>query len=191
MRAHADQSSQNLLFKRYTLLIEIEQDELVEALLLDIVACEQVKELICNLWSCIQALDVEAAELAHSQSSLNPVFDIVDYIRHRARDGLNLIDFELNSESFCFGGIKVDLFLRQTIEVFVVDSKHKSILGLWLVAHLNFWDEMQAADANAKGEKWVLRTLSLLGRHDMLANRQLGKLGLKVEKCWHANVLSL
>ena len=49
MRAHADQSSQNLLFKRYTLLIEIEQDELVEALLLDIVACEQVKELICNL----------------------------------------------------------------------------------------------------------------------------------------------
>ena len=58
------------------------------------------------------------------------------------------------------------------------------------VAYLNFRDWSQAAYADGKGEKWVLRALSLFSGHDMLADRQLGKLGVKVEKCRDANVLS-
>ena len=48
-----------------------------------------------------------------------------------------------------------------------------------------------AVDADDKGHQRVFRAMWLLCCHDVLPDRQLGKLGVKVEKCGHANVLAL
>ena len=94
-----------------------------------------------------------------------------------------MVDFKIDTQRLCLRGIEINLFLFQTVDVFVVDLESKCILGLWQVVHLNFVDRRHTIDGNCKRNKWVLRALSLLGGRKMLANRQLGKLSVKVKKC--------
>ena len=136
--------------------------------------------------------------MAHAQGSLNLVFDIVYYPGHLSGDSpftlaiatLLVVDVEVATERFSFGGIEVDLLLNKAIDVGVVDFDDKGVLGLWLVVHPHFCEGRQAAQGDGEGEEGVFRG-ALLGTDDILANGKLGELGQHVENYGHANILTL
>ena len=70
-RAHIGKSRHHLVFKWFDRRKELVQDELIEALLGEVIASELVKELICYQRIAVQALDVKTSELADAQGGLD------------------------------------------------------------------------------------------------------------------------
>ena len=82
--AHISKSLHHLVFKWFDLrIIEVIQDELIEALLGEVIAGELVKELICNPRLAVQTTNVKTSELADAQGGLDLFVNIIYYPGHR------------------------------------------------------------------------------------------------------------
>ena len=109
--------------------------------------------------------------MAHAQGILNLLLDVIDYPGRTSRDGqvLLVVDFEIDSQYFCFGWIEIDLLLDETVNIIVVDPKREGVLWMGLVIGPNFRKGRQAAEGNGEGKDRVFR-LSLLSSDDVFAH---------------------
>ena len=129
MGTHFGKSRDHLLFEWLTLFLEIVEGKLVKTVLREVIACEDIEELISHPRLAFQFLDVETVEMAHAQGSLDLFFDVVDYPWRRTRDNFFFVDFETGYfQCFCLGRIVIDLFFGETVDVGIVDSDHESVL---------------------------------------------------------------
>ena len=106
--------------------------------------------------------------MAHTQGSLDLLFDLVDDPGRLSRDGLLVVDCEIDFQRFSICWIEVDFLLDETVNLSVVDSELEGVLWMRLVIGPHFCQGRQAAEGNGEREDWVFRVL-LLSSDDMFA----------------------
>ena len=92
MRADVSQSRDHLLLKWNALIIEIDQLKFVETALREVIATKEIKQLVGHGRFAVQILNLETVEMAHTQGSLDFIFDFVDYPGHRPCNCLNVVN---------------------------------------------------------------------------------------------------
>ena len=83
-RTHFSQSRHDLIFKWFALLFKLFKDEFVKTFFWQVIATENIEELICDQRLAVQFVDFETFEMTHAQGSLNLVFKFVNYPRRQS-----------------------------------------------------------------------------------------------------------
>ena len=76
--------------------MEVVEHELIEALLMEVIASEQIKELICYPRLASQTTDVKTSELADAQGGLDLFVEVFNYPGYFTRDGWFVVDFKVD-----------------------------------------------------------------------------------------------
>ena len=72
-----------------------------------------------------------------------------------------VVNCEIYKQCFCFCGIIIHFFFHETIDVGIIYSEDKSILGPQFKVDPHFREGREATESNGKGKERVLGVVSL------------------------------
>ena len=117
------------------------------------------------------------------------LYSLVDVVNHPGKGSFNdlmrlttsfylVIDVEFYIQHFSFRGIVINPFLRETVNISIVNLDDKNILGLGQVVNPNFCKRLQPAQCNYKRKYWVLRFVFVIYTDNMFTHGKLTKLSV-------------
>ena len=165
------QPRNNILFKREALLSHFIEGKLFEAVISEFLTYNTVKELVHHLRLAVQFFDLKPFKGLTLIYFVDLFLEFIEDPRHRSGVSLSIVDFKaLACEYLNLRQVGEDVFFYESVILSIVYFQVEFVLRRRQIVDPHLCKRCMAADSNRLRVKCVLRTLSLLGCHDLFTH---------------------